>query len=356
MRIDEAPEVLDVDSRVLVDLSPAPMLMYDMDSFQIIHANQVAAELYGWPLDELRTLSVLDLRFAEEAELLRNMIDSYFALDPGDRPAAFATGRWRHRHRNGYEMFVEVAARPVAIQGRLVCLSMIFDVTARAEALRQLLELAEHTHASVAERLHDGPVQVLTAASLRVGLLRRGAEEAEEPRLAEVERLILHALKDLRREMDDHRAPLEMSCDLVGSLQSLIDRHAQHVRLLVAAVGVEPPPAVSSLLYRVVQSLLGDDVIDVGQHEAGHRQQLRLVVSLRSAAITIPIREGALVPEGVTAMVAAMNGWIEADADAKAETDVAAEAAVHGEPACVTIVVPFTADDSASRSESGGAQ
>src|SRR4029077_18308294 len=108
-----------------------------------------------------------------------------------------ATGLWRHRCRDGRVVLVHILSAAMHVDDRMIRLSYIHDETARVRAEQQrdrsvhrLLELQEHLHNDIAERLHDGPVQTLTAASLRIGLLRRTASETLEPKLAEIERLV----------------------------------------------------------------------------------------------------------------------------------------------------------------------
>lgn len=61
----------------------------------------------------------------------------------------------------------------------------------RADQVRQL-----------ADRLHDGPIQVLTAVNMRLGMLRRRVDPALASQLLEVEQMVGMALADLRTELE----------------------------------------------------------------------------------------------------------------------------------------------------------
>ena len=63
----------------------------------------------------------------------------------------------------------------------------------------------------LADRLHDGPIQVLTAVNMRLGMLRRRVDPGMASQLLEIEQMVGMALADLRTELEsllgDERPP-----------------------------------------------------------------------------------------------------------------------------------------------------
>lgn len=73
--------------------NPLPMWVYDVDTLQILDANDAAKAVYGYSLAEFRRLSLRDLRPHEDVPKFLELIRQ---LPPFDR-----TGPWRHRKADG---------------------------------------------------------------------------------------------------------------------------------------------------------------------------------------------------------------------------------------------------------------
>lgn len=92
----------------------------------IVEANRAASEAYGYNPDELATLCVTDLRALETLDDLPHQFAQ--ALEHGIR---FET---RHRRRDGSTFPVEVVSQAAELGGERIVLSIVRDVTQRAEA------------------------------------------------------------------------------------------------------------------------------------------------------------------------------------------------------------------------------
>jgi PAS domain S-box-containing protein len=299
----------------IIDLSPVPMVVFDVETLAIVLANAAAAELYGWSAEELQSMSMLDLRPAGDVpkflEMLRDVIRP-MGTELIDQETA---GMWRHARKDGSVMLVHVVSSAVVIDGRVLRIMYVRDETARVRAekerdrsIHRLLDVQEHLHNAIAERLHDGPVQTLTAASLRIGLLRRTVDASLEPKLAEIERLVIDALHSLRREMDDQRAPLDIASDFAGSIRSVLTRFGLQDHYVVRSVGGEPPASIASLLYRVVMSVLsttslGSDVDDPWI--------IDLEVTPTEASVRIPVAPSSELEAQLADWTGAMGGVVE---------------------------------------------
>lgn len=104
--------------RQLFDCNPHPMWVYEAETLQFLAVNEAAVQQYGYSRDEFLTMTVRDI-----------------ALDPpgGGRPAVTPNqgALYRHRHKSGEVRQVEIAANPIAFDGRAARLMLIVDVTER---------------------------------------------------------------------------------------------------------------------------------------------------------------------------------------------------------------------------------
>ena len=122
--------------RLLFELSPLPMVVYERASHRVIAVNKALVSDYGYTRDEFLALSIEDLHPADDAELLRSVL----AASPSDAPVRFRS--WRHRYRNGTVIDVEVTSENLVMEGRDCRVAVCNNVTARnvADAAREKVE------------------------------------------------------------------------------------------------------------------------------------------------------------------------------------------------------------------------
>jgi len=124
----------------VLDDIPQPVFVWEVATLAILDANRAATSKYGWSREELRALTLLDLRPAHHVtELLRVL------ADPADGP--WQPRVFRHRTRGGEEFDAEVVAYPLSYEGRAARLSMVRDVTEVRRAERQLRDRESHLRA-----------------------------------------------------------------------------------------------------------------------------------------------------------------------------------------------------------------
>jgi hypothetical protein len=107
--------------RTLFELNPFPMWVYDPETLAILAVNAAAVEHYGYSRDEFLTMTLKDVRPAEEVSKL-------LAVDRSS-PNRRAAGLWRHRRKDGTLIDVEVYTHEVVLEGRPLRLAILHDVT-----------------------------------------------------------------------------------------------------------------------------------------------------------------------------------------------------------------------------------
>ena len=124
--------------RLLFELNPTPMWIFDEATLQFLAVNRAAVKLYGWSCEEFLRMTVRDIRPPQEVpKLVRKL-----AGQRGSQ-AAFL-GEWRHWKKDHTLLDVEVTISCIRFQGHDARLAMVNDITARKQAEAALRESEAH--------------------------------------------------------------------------------------------------------------------------------------------------------------------------------------------------------------------
>jgi PAS domain S-box-containing protein len=139
--------------RTLFEHNPVPMWVYDLETLRILEVNDAALARYGYARAEFLTMTVADIRPAEDLPRLRAAIAEL-------RPGLRGRGRWRHRLKSGQLIDVDVAWSMIEREGRGCALSVSQDITDQVRLERALRETearfaAVVQHAPIAFSLKD---------------------------------------------------------------------------------------------------------------------------------------------------------------------------------------------------------
>lgn len=129
--------------RQMFEANPHPMWVYDVDTLTFLAVNDSAVRHYGYSREEFLTLTIKDIRSAEEVPALLNML--------ADGEGLSTTNRfWRHRIKSGEIRLVEASSHPLQFDGHRARVVLVTDVTERMHSeyrLRHnemLLKEAQH--------------------------------------------------------------------------------------------------------------------------------------------------------------------------------------------------------------------
>ncbi len=128
---DIAPAQLDPWYGELFDAVALPVLALDSETWRIVAANQAALDQYGYARGEFVGMSVLEVRPPEGRDQAREVLE------------AIPQGLWRtrgvaHCRKDGSVFWADVWSRDAIIDGGLVRICTISDVTDRVELERKL--------------------------------------------------------------------------------------------------------------------------------------------------------------------------------------------------------------------------
>ncbi len=118
--------------RLFFESVPLAVWVFDLETLRILDANPAACQTYGYTLDELRSLTIRDIRPSDERE-------SFEAFLPELRQSPSNTGVWRHCKKDGTPIDVAISGYTLELDGRRVRLSVLRDITQQLAAERALV-------------------------------------------------------------------------------------------------------------------------------------------------------------------------------------------------------------------------
>jgi PAS domain S-box-containing protein len=117
--------------RMLFEANPLALVIYNIDDYKILAANQSAANLYSCTKNELKMLTILDLFLPEERNRLINKISEL--KEEGNKEDS-CSGDWNARCRDNNTYIFEIASQPIQYESANARLAMMIDITARKKA------------------------------------------------------------------------------------------------------------------------------------------------------------------------------------------------------------------------------
>jgi PAS domain S-box-containing protein len=143
-----ASPVLERDSlEMLFKNHPIPMWIYDLETLAFLDVNDAAVKKYGYTRREFLTLTIKDIRPAEDVPRLIKNIKK-------ERSPLQNSGEWRHQLKDGQIIDVEITSHVFDLDGRKSALVMAQDVTERSRMEKSLRE-SESRYRDLVENSHD---------------------------------------------------------------------------------------------------------------------------------------------------------------------------------------------------------
>ena len=142
---DEAVRASEERYRLLFDGNPVPMLVYDLESLELLAANRAAVDQYGYGREELFRLRLADLAVPGDPHLA-----DFLATRFEPRPEVVHVGRRQQRRKDGSVLDVDMTSMNIVFEGRKARLLLSRDLTAEnlaeaeQERLQESLRRSEH--------------------------------------------------------------------------------------------------------------------------------------------------------------------------------------------------------------------
>ena len=312
-------------------------------TFRFVRANQEALRSTGYPLTELQQRHPWDLSRGEDETTFRQRVAPLLA---GEVPkVAFESVFVR---QDGRSFPVEVHTQSFRYDAQPVLMQIVLDITERRKAeqavTQALIEGQEAERRRVAQELHDGLGQSLTAIRLHLNALESDVSQFAQrnQRAFEKLKLILQTTtQEVKSISRDLMPQVLKDYGLVKALeflcQTINDTNQVRLQLQVYGLEYEPDQPHKTGLYRVAQELINNALkhaqaqqIDV--QLIGHASSVVLVVEdngigFDPSSDTTPVSRFGL--RNVATRIRSLNGTFEVDTRP-------------GEGTSVTVEIPLT--------------
>lgn len=111
--------------RTVLEHNPHPAWIYSAESLRFLDVNQAALRTYGWSRAEFLAMTIVDIRPREDVPALLESVARMRA-----RPAG-TIGPWRHRHKDGSMVEVDVSFLSFPLGGQPARLIVVDASSAR---------------------------------------------------------------------------------------------------------------------------------------------------------------------------------------------------------------------------------
>jgi len=120
--------------RYLFQNNPMPMWVIDLETFKFLDVNEMAILKYGYSRQEFLSMTAMDIRPEEDAELFIRSDHSFKTNDTN-----YNKGIWRHRKKDGTIIAVEIIAHEILFEGRKARFVLAHDVTEQKKAEEKII-------------------------------------------------------------------------------------------------------------------------------------------------------------------------------------------------------------------------
>ncbi len=127
--------------RLLFKDNPSPMIIYDFDTLEFLDVNEATCLHYGWTREEFLQMTLKDVAFADDLQNLKEKVRH----NENKRTIYKA---WRHRKKDGTEIWVETASHKLKLKGENSRIVLINDVTENKKAEAELREAEQRFRAT----------------------------------------------------------------------------------------------------------------------------------------------------------------------------------------------------------------
>ncbi len=119
----------------LFHLNPEPMWVFDAKTLQFLDVNNAAIQSYGYSLEEFMSLTLMDIRPAEDIPILYEAIE-WITHNPG----GWLKEKFRHLKKNGDIIIVEIKNNSIWFKGRQAQLILAHNITERVNYIKAIEE------------------------------------------------------------------------------------------------------------------------------------------------------------------------------------------------------------------------
>ena len=270
-RAEELLKASEEKYRQLFYENPYPMLIFDIDNFNLLEVNNAALKKYGYSRNEFLNLNLKNIQINEiltEKIRLSNKLSEETGL---------FHHQWKHRKKSGEIITAEVTFLPTEYSGKKAMQAQINDITEKIqleeELLRQqrmkqrqitqaVIQAQEKVRSEIGKELHDNINQILSTVKLYIEAAMDD-EEMREELLSKSAIYLTTAIQEIRVFSKDLGPPSLKDIGLRQSIEELIENihmtKSLDIKFHADSVQEELLPDNFKLtIYRIIQEQLNN--------------------------------------------------------------------------------------------------
>lgn len=149
--------------RLLFESIPQPTWVFDVETLSFLTVNEAAVRHYGYTRDEFAAMTIKDIRPLQVPALMAKLSCTSTGL--------VHDGTWKHRKKDGTEIYAEMITRDIIFSDRPARLVLANDVTERMRAeerLHEQAELLDHAQEAILVRDLEGRILFWNKSAERI--------------------------------------------------------------------------------------------------------------------------------------------------------------------------------------------
>lgn len=262
-----AEELAESDRRFeeIVETTPVPVVISDMESGQVLFANRALAEFFATPYETIREQRTSD--FYVEPLQRKSLLERAAS----DQPVRGVT--LKLKNSRGEPCHAALYLDRITFAHRPALLAFFLDVSAHKRreeeilrdrrAFRHQLDIHERDRRLIAYEIHDGVVQDMTGALmfLQTGAALMPADADGQAELRRGTQLLSHAIGEIRRLINGLR-PLSLeNGGVVAAIDDIVSRMMEEDFAIDFQHAIELDrlaPSIEMAIYRTVQEAINN--------------------------------------------------------------------------------------------------
>ncbi len=229
--------------RYLFEQNPAPMLVYELNSLNMLAVNDAFINHYGYNKDEILSMQLTDLYPENEKKAIVDLTKKLIGLS--------YSGEWHQLKKDGTQIAIEAHSHGLSYEGRTARITVINDITERKQ-VEETLQKSEELYRTIFE--NTGTATVLIEENTIISLANTEFEKLSKYSKQEIEwkkRWTEFVLKDdLERMQTQHRMRRENQEDALKQYEFRFVTRDGNIRDILLTIDLIPSTrkSVASLL------------------------------------------------------------------------------------------------------------
>jgi PAS domain S-box-containing protein len=212
--------------------NPLPIIIWDLENFQILEINDAAQNQYGYSREDFLSKTVIELGHASEYTRLLETARVF-----RDTDLMKETALWTHLNKDREFLIMDISSHKIEYKGNLSILAIQNDITEtihlqekleeekilkQKELNEAIIKVQEKERYEISTELHDNVNQQLTVAMMYIASAQQQLG-TESELLKQSQTFVLNAIEEIRKLSQILVTPLIRHFGLSKAIEGLLD-------------------------------------------------------------------------------------------------------------------------------------